>query len=1591
MEMKQKKLSIIIPTLNEAGNIRELVERVNAAMESKNIIYEIIFVDDNSTDNTSDIVKQLRFQYPLYFFKKKGKRGKAYSLLEGFSYADYDTVAILDADLQYPPEALLDMILKIEKGFDIVVAKRVRQSVSVSRKILNLGFSLFFSKILHNFDCDVQSGMKMFRRKIIEEIKLDPSPWTFDLEFLIRARFYGYKIGNAEVFFVQRRCGKSKIVFHKAIYEIGANAIRMRFKKLKPLLIAPEENSSMIGAGVAYNKKRFITHTTLENAISAVYTFIPWQRNLIIFIIGIFLIGIFLNPFSTGIAAVSVLSSAYLIDMFFNFYLVHKSLHNSLEIKSSLKEIKALNDAELPAYSILCPLYKEAHMLPVFAQSISKIDWPKDRLDVLLLLEEDDEESIAKAEDMKLPDYFRILKVPFSMPKTKPKACNYGLSFAKGEYIVIYDAEDIPDPLQLKKAYLGFQKASAPVRCLQAKLNYFNPGQNLLTRLFMIEYSLWFDVILPGLQAINTAIPLGGTSNHFRRRDLLELKGWDPFNVTEDCDLGMRIFNKGGKTAIIDSVTLEEANSNLKNWLRQRSRWIKGYIQTYLVHMRNPISFFRKNGIHAFIFQFVVGAKIIFIFINPVLWMITFSYFALYVFVGPAIEKLYPPLIFYIGTVSLVFGNFLYFYYYIIGCAKREQWPYVKYVFLVPFYWFLMSAAALIAGYQLFIKPHYWEKTNHGLHLLKASRKQPAKKKYVEEIPDNELRYPQEKKGYAWAWKELALKKVRSFDFQGKGFFIAAILFSNFLNLIFNIFLGRTLSFENLALVNLVSALWYIALIFSNTFSSAINHRIAYLSTKFGIGSSKTILDSIVKKGIPAVSFLALIWILAVPFLSDFFQISNHTILIFFTLAFIFGFFTSANSGFLQGNLFFSSAAVIFLAESVSKLVFAGIFIFLNMAELVYSSILIAIIIASLVSMLMVKRKTSRVALKANSQINPSFSKKFFISALMINISVMAFLSLDIILVKHFLPPALAGEYVILSLVGKMIYFFGSLPAVFMISLVSRNDGLRLDTKKIFAQIYAAAFILSVFGVLILGFFGNITVPLLFGDKAAGIIPFLGIYSSAIFLLTISNVVVVYNLAKKKYLFAVISLAMAFGMALGISFFHSSIQSIVTVIFFVSGAGWAVISILHNFESRVEFLKRNFVDFLDVFWGKLPQSQSLKIGGKSILIFNWRDTRHKFAGGAEIYTQLIAEEWVKDGNRVTVFCGNDSLSPRSEIIGNVEIIRRGGFYFVYIWAFLYYIFRFRGKYDVIIDCQNGIPFFTPLYSGKPVYCLMHHVHQEVFRKSLNKSLAILARFLEKSAMPLVYKNIVFITVSSSSREKIKELGLGKAGIHIVNPGVNLEKLRIGDKSEKPLALYLGRLKAYKSIEILIKAFKLVLRESPEASLVIAGDGEEEENLKSLANKLDIDSNKIKFAGKVSEKEKISLLQKAWVLVNPSMMEGWGIVVIEANACGTPVVASNVPGLCDSIKDPSTGYLVEYGDEKEFAEYILKIIQDKNLRNNMGIEARVWAENFDWKNSSDKFMSIMKRDDFAFNDQKKLIPRYRLSRLNEKVDVTSFLP
>jgi glycosyltransferase XagB len=309
-----------------------------------------------------------------------------------------------------------------------------------------------------------------------------------------------------------------------------------------------------------------------------------------------------------------------------------------------------------------------------------------------------------------------IILVPRGFPQTKPKACNVGLFFARGEQLVIYDAEDKPDRDQLKKAAVAFARGGDAMVCVQAALNYWNVYENFLTRMFTVEYSFWFDYMLPGLEALRLPIPLGGTSNHFRTEALRRLGGWDPFNVTEDADLGIRAAVLGYTVGVVNSTTYEEANRAPGNWIRQRSRWIKGYMQTVLVHTRHPLALLRATGLRqglGFILL-IAGTPLTFLLVLPL-----YALFAGSLLVpSPVYARVFPGWVLWIALLNLLMGNGLMIYICMMGAFKRNRFQLVPWALLNPGYWVLHSIASYKALWQLITKPHYWEKTAHGISTV---------------------------------------------------------------------------------------------------------------------------------------------------------------------------------------------------------------------------------------------------------------------------------------------------------------------------------------------------------------------------------------------------------------------------------------------------------------------------------------------------------------------------------------------------------------------------------------------------------------------------------------------------------------------------------------------------------------------------------------------------------------------------------------------------------------------------------------------------------------------------------------------------------
>ena len=397
--------------------------------------------------------------------------------------------------------------------------------------------------------------------------------------------------------------------------------------------------------------------------------------------------------------------------------------------------------APLPRFTILLPLYHEAGAVLPLSQTISALDYPKHLLDVKFLLEADDVDTLKEIKRLKLPFLFQTLVVPKIYPFTKPKACNVGLEFARGDYTVIYDAEDRPEPNQLKKAAQDFHQARLSgdhqLACLQARLNYYNATDNWLTRLFAIEYALWFDWMLPGLRSIGAPIPLGGTSNFFRTDILKQCGGWDPYNVTEDADLGLRLARFGYRVDMLDSTTYEEANSELGNWVRQRSRWIKGHMQTWLVHMRAPNELYQSVGLVGFcaVHLFLAGG-VLSVLVAPFLW-------------GLAIASLIAPATSALITQSIPFwqaygwaltiGNGLLIALALIAPVRRRWWHLLPFAVTMPLYWLLASLAGAKALLQLFSRPHFWEKTDHLISktaiALRASAEKCAQKRTESQEP----------------------------------------------------------------------------------------------------------------------------------------------------------------------------------------------------------------------------------------------------------------------------------------------------------------------------------------------------------------------------------------------------------------------------------------------------------------------------------------------------------------------------------------------------------------------------------------------------------------------------------------------------------------------------------------------------------------------------------------------------------------------------------------------------------------------------------------------------------------------------------------
>ena len=372
-------------------------------------------------------------------------------------------------------------------------------------------------------------------------------------------------------------------------------------------------------------------------------------------------------------------------------------------------KLPALQD--LPKVSVMVPLHREPGIADMLVKRLGRLTYPKPLLEILLVVEENDTLTIDAIRAATLPSWITAVVVPEGNPKTKPRALNHAYKFCSGDIIGIYDAEDAPDPDQIEKVVAKFAASGSDVACLQGILQFYNPRQNWLARCFTMDYAAWFRVVLPGLSRLGMPVPLGGTTLFLKRDAIENMMGWDAHNVTEDADLGIRLNRAGYRTELFDSVTGEEANCYPWKWIRQRSRWIKGYMVTYWAHMRNPLKLRRDLGTKAFIgFQILFLGTCLHFLTAPVLWSFWLSYLGvIHAFFAYTPTPLTAATAWAFLAVELV-GMII----FAISCVRSNRRFLIPWIPTMSFYFLLAVPAGLKALWEFFRAPVFWDKTDHG-------------------------------------------------------------------------------------------------------------------------------------------------------------------------------------------------------------------------------------------------------------------------------------------------------------------------------------------------------------------------------------------------------------------------------------------------------------------------------------------------------------------------------------------------------------------------------------------------------------------------------------------------------------------------------------------------------------------------------------------------------------------------------------------------------------------------------------------------------------------------------------------------------------
>jgi cellulose synthase/poly-beta-1,6-N-acetylglucosamine synthase-like glycosyltransferase len=713
----EKLVSVIIPCSNDRRWILACFDRVAKAFEGTDYRYELIVVDDRSHDGTLDVLRSAAGTYPLRIIEKRGPAGRSMSIKEGLDVAVGRFVVLLDPDVVFPTDGFQEMLQALSSN-DVVVANRPKHPF-----ILRRLYRWVCGRALLRTDADIRSGLKMFRRSLLSSLRFNP---LFDG----RIGFDIFLLYHAKSRHVSTKIVVMKYVrplFHHGVWTSVTSRIDLVVGVMKivaartsralfPFLYPPQPQEYFEAGFTNVNDYLFLApkqsakgHITRETISLSLVVFLICSSGLYV--------TSFISGFSVLVIGATLISFVYVAFMTFKLVMLFISVHCN-KPRSTQHELDALSPNDCPMISILIPLYKEGDIIPQIFRYLLDFDYPVEKLDVIFIFESTDKETADAFLAMNPPAHFKALLSPDVQPKTKPKAMNVAFKESQGSIVVIFDAEVLPERDQLKKAVLLFKKYPDAMY-LHSKMDVYNSSASWISLLYTSEFCYFYNFFLPGIVECNYPLPISGHSTYFRREVIEHVGAWDPYNVAEDCDIGIRIFRKGYRSGMmLDSYTWEQSTTTIPTWVRQRTRWIQGFIQTSIVQLRYPLLL--KRQLHSWwnfvVFLILVPGNVLLNILNIFQW----SMFALWHFThAPFLQDAYIGFTLYLATVCFFFGNFLFTFFGMYALYERKHYSAVPWSLLMVVYWIMLGIATIRSTLHFFLHPHKWDKTKHTVAVLK--------------------------------------------------------------------------------------------------------------------------------------------------------------------------------------------------------------------------------------------------------------------------------------------------------------------------------------------------------------------------------------------------------------------------------------------------------------------------------------------------------------------------------------------------------------------------------------------------------------------------------------------------------------------------------------------------------------------------------------------------------------------------------------------------------------------------------------------------------------------------------------------------------